>query len=202
MQTMMNLVAAMAVTLAGGASAATISDDGPHRGEGLTLDASDFASSGPCGSGVSVVEDGCSVLLKQESATDPTDFGRFAPIDTQWIDSQDLEEVTWTVENDTPFTSLTFALTDASDQENSFFSMTVDGATWTTGSERRANGTLDWITVTFDEAVTETSLDFRTRYNDGWGIQAASISPVPVPASGAMLVFGLVGLAAAHRRKR
>lgn len=198
----LGVMAATAMALAGGATAATISHDGPGEGTSIALDSSDFASSGPCGSGGSVVEDGCSVLLKEEIGADPLAYGRFAPENAGWIDSQDLEEVTWTVENDTPFTSLTFALTDASDQENSFFHLSVDGASWSIEDEQRANGTLDWVTVTFDEAVTEASLMFQTRYNDGWGVRAASVATVPVPASGVMLAFGLAGLAATRRRRR
>lgn len=204
-------MSALALTMASGASAATIIEGGPLVGSQVELDPSDFVGAGRCGYGGSVVDDGCSVVLKSDPDA-PDAYGRFDPNGATWIDSQDLSEVTWTVTRETAFTSLTIALTDAYDQPDdddlgpSYFNLaSADALPWSAGDTRRLSGVLDWLTITYDAPVTTAEVVFTTRLNDGWGIVAAVVdgtpAPVPLPASGALLVVGLAGLAAAKRRK-
>jgi hypothetical protein len=121
-----------ALLLAGTAQAATITDGTERVGTPVELNPTDFAGSGPCGSGGSVVNGGCSVVLKTDPNA-PDAYGRFDPWGNAWIDSQDLSKVTWTLSPGTAFRSLTFALTDAYDQPfseefgTSFFKLVVDG---------------------------------------------------------------------------
>jgi hypothetical protein len=206
------VAAALASLLLAGAAQAVTITDGPERvGTPIELDPTDFVGSGPCGSGGSVVEDGCSVVLKNDPAA-PDAYGRFDPWGNNWIDSQDLSEVVWTLSPGIAFRSLTFALTDAYDQPFSdefgagYFSLSVDEAEWAI-DEQEANGTLHWLTVSFDEFVTTATVSFFTRQNDGWGIKAALVSPdpmpspVPLPAAGWLMLAALGGLVALHRRR-
>ncbi|MBP1804688.1 VPLPA-CTERM sorting domain-containing protein [Rubellimicrobium aerolatum] len=210
----MKFLSILALVLAAGtAQAATItaSSTAPAPGTRIELRAQDFAASGRCGSGGSVVAGGCSVALV--SGGRPAAYDRFAPLGGDWIDSQDLADVTWTLSQPRAFTQLTFALTDAFDQlpdrklGASRFALTVEGAVWTI-PRRQASGTLHWLTVTFDRPTTTASLHFATRRNDGWGLSSASVLPatlpaIPLPAGGWLLpaALGMLGLVARRRRR-
>lgn len=196
------------------AHAAVISEvGGPGAGTAIALDPTAFVGSGECGYGGSVINDGCSVTIK--NAASPVPYGRFDPFNGDWIDSQDLAHVVWTIENALPFTSITFALTDAFDQlpspilGESFFSLLAGEAEWKIAS-RELDGTLHWLEVLLDAPTTSLELTFQTRLNDGWGVSHATIkpdghvtpvTPVPLPAAGLLLLGGL-GLLAGVRRRR
>lgn len=203
--------ALLALLLAAPAGAVTINEvSGPGSGSPVNMDPADFVGSGPCGSGGSVVNDGCSVVLK--NADSPRTSGRFDPFGGAWIDSQDRPDIVWTVKGSTPFGSVRFALTDAFDQlpadrfgGESFFSLGAGDAFWSIAS-READGTLHWIEVLLDAPATRVDLAFHTRLNDGWGLRQASVSPflapVPLPAAGLLLLGGLGALVAVGRRAR
>jgi len=199
--------AALAVVMSAGAAQATsiVVTAEPGIGAPIALNPGDFSETGTCGYGESVINDGCSVALKSDPDA-PDAFGRFDPWGGQWIDSQDLAEVTWTLSPGRTFNRLIFALTDAYDQPynedlgESFFTLSVDGADWSI-DQQEANGTLHWITVLFGEDRTEAEIHFSTRLNDGWGIRAAMVAPVPLPATGLLMVAGLGGLATVRRRR-
>jgi hypothetical protein len=187
--------------LAAPAGATTITVGGPAdpgTSTAIDLDVEQFEGFGECGSGGSVVGNGCSVIEKVDPDL-PDAFGRFDPFGQEWIDSQDLSHVVWSFEYGEAFTSLTFALTDAFDQTfsqefgESYFRLEVDGEEWSIPSIE-ANGTLHWITVLFDAPTTSAQLSFFTRLNDGWGVSSASIASVPVPASLSLLLLALAGL--------
>jgi len=202
------LASLVCVLLSTAAQAATISEGSPVGGVKIALNVADFTDRGRCGFGSSVVNDGCSVIAKSDPEA-PHAYGRFDPLapPSEWIDSQDLSDVTWTITHDVAFTSLSFALTDAFDQRpaprlglgESFFQLLADGASWSIDS-REANGTLHWLTVGFDQPTTTAELRFLTRLNDGWGVSSASVSEVPLPAAGWLLLMALGGVAAARRR--
>jgi hypothetical protein len=187
------------------AHAATITEvPGPASGTALALDPADFTGFGPCGSGKSVINDGCSAAIKDPSS--PRPFGRFDPFGGSWMDSQDRRRIVWTIDQDTPFTSVNFALTDAFDQRrddryggSSFFSLSAEDATWKI-AKRERNSTLHWLTVMFDAPVNTASLTFRTRLNDGWGVSQPTVAPVPLPPTAALLLGGLGLLAWVRRR--
>src|SRR4051812_32689102 len=100
----------VALLLAAPAHAVTITEvSGPGGGAPVDPDPTAFVGSGPCGSGGSVINDGCSVAVKDSDS--PGLAGRFDPFGGSWIDSQDRPTIVWTVERGTPFTSVRFALT-------------------------------------------------------------------------------------------
>lgn len=155
-----------------------------------------FSGSGPAGSGAAACGDTTTVQVKDEASPNP--YGRFNPQGGSWLESNDLKNVQWNLDVDTPVRRVTFALTDARDQRRSHFEIAAGGDTWTI-DERQENGALQWITILFDEPVDEARIRFSTRHNDGFGISDVKVSPVPVPPALLLMASGLALLAAVHR---
>ncbi|WP_265501121.1 hypothetical protein [Paracoccus beibuensis] len=187
----------------------TVLSGGPAGGTAVDLKVSDFERLGNCGGGGSVVNDGCSVVVKSDRLA-PHASGRFdPPPQNYWIDSADIDKLKWTVNSSTPFTSLAFALTDAHDQKNSHFSMSFnDDGKWTSIWDipsRLPNSNLFWLMVDFGKEVTSADLMFSTRLNDGYGISDVTIdspAPVPVPSAALMLMSGAAFLSFFRRRNK
>lgn len=193
------------------AFAATVTElAGPSvEGLAISLKTEDFSRVGNCGGGGSVVNDGCSVVMKSDpAATDA--YGRYEPSSLAWVDSQDIEDLKWTATAPVAFTSLTFALTDAYNQARSHFEMFFnDGGIWKQIWDiptRMANGNIFWLTVDFGKAVTEAEFRFTTKTGngyDGYGISSVSVNPAPVPVPpAALLLVSGAGLLAGLRRRR
>lgn len=191
--------------------AATVTQlsNAPSKGEAIELSVDDFTRIGNCGGGKSVVNDGCSVVKKSDPASADA-YGRYpVPPKLDWIDSQDIDELQWTVTAGGSFTSLRFALTDAFDQKDSHFTMSYkDGDTWSpiwSIEERQENGNLFWLNVAFDQPVSSAAFRFSTKVGsgyDGYGISTASVtpSPVPVPSAALLLLSGALCMAGLRRR--
>ena len=144
---------------------------------------------GPCGSGSSVVGDGCSVVQKNDPAA-PHAYGRFDPLGGSWIDSQDIAELRMTIVNDVKFTSASFAMTDMVDQPDTHMVVTTsEGGQWEAPG-RIGNGGLYWFTFDLVEAVNSLEVFISTRHNDGYGISSLSVAPVPIPAGLWLLLAG------------
>ena len=194
------------------AATVTVLPDAPAGGAAVKLSVDDFERVGNCGGGASVVNDGCSVVMKDNPKASHA-YGRFDPLGVEWIDSQDINELKWTVNSSTAFTSMAFALTDAHDQKDSHFRLSFndDGnwsQIWEIGS-REKNGGLHWLLVEFDAPVTAAELLFSTKATadyDGFGISAVSLfenpAPVPVPAALPLLVGGIGALAVFRKRRQ
>lgn len=189
----------------------TVLPGAPAGGSPIDLTVGDFERIGNCGGGGSVVGDGCAAIVKTDPAA-PDAFGRFDPLGDYWIDSQDINELKWTVRSPTAFTALSFALTDAHDQLDSFFTMSFDGGgNWTPIwdiAARRDNANLYWLSVDFGQAMTEVAFLFSTKVRpgfDGYGISALSITPapapVPLPPAGLLLASGTLLIVRLRKRK-
>jgi hypothetical protein len=154
-------------------TAATIILDGPPAiGPSTRLLPSDFVGYGTSGSGLSVVSDGRSWMVNPSTAAA---FGRYDPRGGDVIDSQDRRATVWTYArpDSAAFDTLSFALTDARDQRNSYFAIAAGGAK-TAIRQREANGTLHWVTIQLPEAVRSLRVKFATRLNDGFGLASAT----------------------------
>jgi hypothetical protein len=179
----------------------TVLDNPTIDGTPISLLTANFTRLGQCGTGESVIGDGCSVVDKNNPDA-PDAFGRFSPFKLDWIDSQDIDDLVWTVTSDVPFQSMTFALVDAHDQPNSYFNMIYDGTEIWEIPTQLPNRNLFWLMVTFDGPVTTADLRFTTRHNDGYGILAARVAPVPLPPAALLLLTGTALIAGLRRRRR
>lgn len=164
----------------------------------ISAEVGTFSGSGPAGSGSAACGDTTTVQVKNEASPDP--YGRFNPEGGSWLDSNDLKNVEWNLDVDTPVKRVTFALTDARDQRRSHFEIAAGGDTWTI-DKRQENSALQWITILFNEPKEEARVHFSTRHNDGFGISNVKVSPVPVPPALLLMGSGMALLAAVRRRR-
>jgi hypothetical protein len=191
--------------------AATVSvlSEALTEGTAINLVVGDFERVGNCGGGASVINGGCSVVVKDDPKALHA-YGRFDPLGDYWIDSQDINEMKWTVTSPQAFTSMTFALTDAHDQLNSFFTMAMqDGGSLTqiwSIPAKKDNANLYWLSVDFGEARKKAVFQFSTKVLpgfDGYGISSLSVqSPAPVPAPPAAILLGSAAMLMASLRRR
>lgn len=190
----------------------TVLPDAPTEGTIVALSVDDFDRIGNCGGGGSVVNDGCSTIVKNDPLA-PHAFGRFDPLGQSWIDSQDIDLLKWTVTAPVAFTSMTFAMTDAHDQLRSHFAMSFNqGGTWTPLWDiptQLSNGNLFWLKVDFGEQVTMAEFMFSTKVGDGfdgYGISNLRVTevpaPIPVPPAALLLASGTVLIGGLRRRKK
>jgi hypothetical protein len=198
-------VTLLAALIATSAAAATIVETSPGTGDKLSLKVADFQRVGQKGSGLSITAGGGNPYKKRP--IDPRHFGRFNPLGGSWIDSGDVDRTVWTVKHDKRFTSLNFAVIDAFDQKRddryggkSYFRLKVAGATWEI-AKREKNGTMHWITILFDDPVKKARIKLITRLNDGWGVAAPTVEPIPLPATAWRRLAGAGALVAATRRR-
>jgi hypothetical protein len=162
----------------------------------LSTNLGTFSGSGRPGSGGSVCGDRSSVQVKDGSV--PNLFGRHAiDDDLAWIDSNDLEKVTWDVDIGKAFRELSFIVVDPNDQKASFFDILVNGQSWSL-TDRQADRSVHLIRIAFGEAVDRATIEFRTRHNDGYGLLGMRVAPVPlapalIPALTALALLAGVG---------
>jgi hypothetical protein len=166
---------------------------------GLSTNVGSFSGYGDNGSGKAACGDKSTTQVK-DGAT-PFPYGRYDPNGGAWIDSNDLSHVAWNVDIGKKLKGVSFALTDAHDQKNSWFRLKVDGATWSI-KDREANGTLHLITILFDQPVDTARIRFSTRLNDGWGISQVTAAPVPVPPAMLLAASGIGVMALVRRRRK
>jgi hypothetical protein len=166
-----------------------------------------FASLGGTGTGSSAINGGTGLEVRND---DPFRWGRFSVLDPagSWLDSNDTYGMRWDVGGLGAFNALTFFLTDVADV-GAKFSLRVGDTLYDNligGDGRTANGTIHWVRILLDEAVSSLVVELRhDRLNDGFGIDGvtiAHVAPIPVPPAAALMVSGVIVLVGLRRRRR
>jgi hypothetical protein len=165
-----------------------------------------FEGFGSQGTGGARVNDG----LSAEVRGDDMPWGRYNTdlFGGQWLDSNDMTGMRWTVEGLGKFDTLAFLLSDVADV-GAVFSMNIGGQSFANLAGlggRLANGNLTLVLIELSEAVESLTVEmFNNRTNDGFGIDGAavanSIAPVPLPPAAALILAGLAGMAGLRRRR-
>ncbi len=142
------------------------------------------------------------LLMIEDNTTG--EFGRDMNYGSQWLDSNDAQEVIWSI-LDGNFNAFGFYLSDPNDQGAKLRLTYEDGSSdFIDITSPSPNGTIAYITVFSDVFFSNASLTFdnNTTRADGWGIDNVRIARVPEPATLALLGLGLVGVGMARRRKQ
>lgn len=142
------------------------------------------------------------LLMIEDNTTG--EFGRDANYSSNWLDSNDAQEVVWSI-LDGSFNAFGFYLSDPNDQGAKLRLTYEDGSSdFLDIVSPLSNGTIAYITVFSDVFFSSASLTFdnNTTRADGWGIDNVSIARVPEPGTLALLGLGLAGLGMARRRKQ
>lgn len=155
---------------------------------------------------------------------DGNTYGRYntQPLDGDWyLDSNDTYGIDWDVSTGSTFNTVIFTLVDGSDT-GAYLKISTDGETY----EQRvggklSNGNASIVVVSFDTLVSGASIEIGNytsdgstlRTNDGFAIDGLRVgtdnrliqnppAPVPLPASGLLLIGALAatGLRARMRR--
>lgn len=166
-----------------------------------------FTSTGGTGSGsVCNAQSGgnCQSLFINDTVL--SGQGNLVPLDgTKALSSNDTNGIFWNVfDNITgnDFSRIVFGLRDAADINGTIFTIeTDDGSTATLQAQANNNEKLVVIDLggLFSNATVAM---FNNKANDGFTIDGATVSAVPLPAAGWMLIAGVGGLAAMRRRQK
>ncbi len=142
------------------------------------------------------------LLMIEDNTTG--EFGRDANYDSRWLDSNDAQEVIWSI-LDGNFNAFGFYLSDPNDQGAKLRLTYEDGSSdFLDITSPLGNGTIAYITVFSDVFFSSASLTFdnNTTRADGWGIDNVRIARVPEPGTLALLGLGIAGIGLARRRKQ
>ena len=173
-----------------------------------------FEGFGDAGTGASKIKGGTAAEVRADKSMA---WGRYNTdllpddlIGGNWLDSNDMTGIRWTVEDVGSFDTLAFFLIDAEDVGGKF-SVNVAGQTFSSlaGSSVRRDGNLMMVIIELSEAVTSLTVEmFHDRTNDGFGIdgamiaRASNLAPVPLPPAAGLLLAGFAVLAGVRRRNR
>lgn len=172
-----------------------------------------FEGFGEIGTGSSVIKGGTAAEVRADNSMA---WGRYNTdqlpdglIGGNWLDSNDMTGIRWTIEDVGSFDTLAFFLIDSEDVGGKF-SISVAGQTFASlaGSSLRRDGNLMLVIIELTEVVTSLTVEmFHDRTNDGFGIdgamiaRASNIAPVPLPPAAGLLLAGFAVLVGVRRRK-
>lgn len=134
------------------------------------------------------------------------EFGREVLADGDfWLDSNDAEEVVWTLGAPLTgsFNAFGFYLADASDISANLTLTFSDGSSsgFDIVTYPQSNGNVRYVSVTSGMSIVGGTLTFsNSSGNDGWGINNVTVGTLPEPGTLLLMGLGLLGLGAARRR--
>ena len=147
-------------------------------------------------------------LMIESTATG--EFGRDMSklADDFWLDSNDVEEMTWDLSKvHASFDSLGFYMVDANDNGARLVLRFDDGSTQDIAITRGLNnGNIAYISMISDMSISKASIvfdnngDTNKNTNDGFSIDNVTVAKVPEPTALALLGLGLLGFAAVRKR--
>jgi hypothetical protein len=171
-----------------------------------------FKASGTTGNGHSAVNGGTTTMVRSD---DKMRWGRYnvdepSHSSRTWLDSNDNKYVKWKVKGSSPFDTIAFFVTDATDRGGKF-SIKVGDKLYSdlSGGKALKNGNTYFVKITLDAAVDSISIKMGHNHlangkYDGFGIDAAMVgqmAPAPIPPAAALLFTGVAALAGLRWRR-
>lgn len=149
-------------------------------------------------------------IVVRTSAPDP--FGRVnvTPGGANWLDSNDVAGILWSLvlPGAQHVSKIAMILSDIDDVGKVIFKITVNGTGLTTTVAPRAdttanigNGKLHVVTLAFSGTTSGVTIEMVNGKGDGFGIDGIRVAAVPLPAGGLMLLGALAGFGALRRRR-
>ena len=112
-----------------------------------------------------------------------------------WLDSNDNTAMRF----QTHSRKVQFLTSDLADV-NGFFRLNAGNASYEING-KQPNGGLWLFSVVFDQGEDRV-IDLISTRNDGFGVGPVTVAPIPLPATGMLLLGGVVALAAVRRLRR
>ncbi|MEJ6389279.1 VPLPA-CTERM sorting domain-containing protein [Gymnodinialimonas ulvae] len=128
-------------------------------------------------------------------------FGRTDQVGgTYFLDSNDTLGINWFASTGSMFNTVMFVLTD----HGEFSELTVNAGGASEAISGLRGSTSQLVTIVYDTPQSSALITLDQARNDGFSIDGAQVglAPVPLPASGLLLLAGIGGIAVARRRGR